>query len=130
MGLVRALADEIRNGMEEVMPWLRKTVLKKLPLVIAALIEARTPNTAVLAAKLPLDLARDDMRQQWLRRLLSTGEMRSDHELDPFARESLEMASCGGQTVRLSRDQTDLADCDFDGQCAGRRASTPAGLVG
>ena len=92
------------------MPWLRKTVLKKLPLVVAALIEARTPNTAVLAAMLPLDLAREDMRQQWLRRLLSTGELRSDRELEPFARESLQMASSSGQTVLLSMDQTDLSN--------------------
>ncbi|HRF13135.1 MAG: hypothetical protein AW09_003797 [Candidatus Accumulibacter phosphatis] len=109
MGSVRTLADEIRKGMEGMMPWLRKTVLKKLPLVVAALIEARTPNTAVLAAMLPLDLAREDMRQQWLRRLLSTGELRSDRELEPFARESLQMASSSGQTVLLSMDQTDLS---------------------
>lgn len=59
---------------------------------------------------LPLDLAREDMRQQWLRRLLSTGELRSDRELAPFARESLQMASSGGQTVLLSMDQTDLSN--------------------
>lgn len=110
MGSVRTLADEIRKGMEGMMPWLRKTVLKKLPLVVAALIEARTPNTAVLAAMLPLDLAREDMRQQWLRRLLSTGELRSDRELEPFARESLQMASRSGQTILLSMDQTDLSN--------------------
>ena len=38
MGSVRTLADEIRKGMEGMMPWLRKTVLKKLPRVVAALI--------------------------------------------------------------------------------------------
>ena len=81
MGSVRVLAEEIRKGIEVAMPWLRKTVLTKLPLVVAAMIEARTPNTSVLAAKLPLDLERDDMRQQWLRRLLSTDELRSDREL-------------------------------------------------
>ncbi len=110
MGSVRVLAEEIRKGIEVAMPWLRKTVLTKLPLVVAAMIEARTPNTSVLAAKLPLDLERDDMRQQWLRRLLSTDELRSDRELEPFAREALQMASSGGQTVVLAMDQTDVSD--------------------
>lgn len=110
MGSVQILANEIRRGMEGMMPWLRKTVLKKLPLAVAAMIEARTPNTALLAAKLPLEGERDDMRQQWLRRLLSTGQLRSDRELGPFARDALRMAGSGGQTVVLAMDQTDLSD--------------------
>lgn len=104
MGSVQVLANEIRKGMEVVMPWLRKTVLKKLPLAVAAMIEVRTPNTAVLAAKLPLEVERDDMRQQWLRRLLSTEQLRSERELEPFAREALRMASSGEQTVVIAID--------------------------
>ncbi|MCM8579331.1 hypothetical protein [Accumulibacter sp.] len=92
------------------MPGLRKTVLKKLPLAVAAMIEARTPNTAILATKLPLEVEREDMRQQWLRRLLSTGQLRSDRELEPFARDALRMASSGGQTVVIAMDQTALSD--------------------
>ncbi len=110
MGSVQVLANEIRKGMEVVMPWLRKTVLKKLPLAVAAMIEVRTPNTAVLASKLPLEVERDDMRQQWLRRLLSTEQLRSERELEPFARDALRMASSGGQTVVIAMDQTDLSD--------------------
>lgn len=110
MGSVRVLAEEIRKGIEVAMPWLRKTVLTKLPLVVAAMIEARTPNTSVLAAKRPWALERDDMRQQWLRRLLSTDELRSDREREPFARKALQMASHGGQAVVLAMDQTDVAD--------------------
>ncbi|WP_212761115.1 transposase [Candidatus Accumulibacter phosphatis] len=92
------------------MPWLRKTVLKKLLLAVAAMIEARTPHTAILATKLPLEVEREDMRPQWLRRLLSTGQLRSDRELEPFARDALRMASSGGQTVVIAMDQTDLSD--------------------
>ena len=110
MGKTDKLADEIRVGLEAALPGMRKTILKKLPLAVAAMIEARTPNTMELSTLLPLDTERADMREQWLRRLLSNRLIRSADVLEPFAREALEQAAAGGQTILLSMDQTDLGD--------------------
>ncbi|HQO28785.1 MAG TPA: hypothetical protein PKY22_04590 [Accumulibacter sp.] len=39
------LAGEIRFGLEESHPGMRKTILKKLPLAVSAMIQARMLNT-------------------------------------------------------------------------------------
>jgi hypothetical protein len=108
MGNVNRLAEEVRRGLEAELPWLSKAVLRKLPLAVAAMVEARTPNTRVLAANLPLETEREDRREQWLRRLLSSPALASDAVLAPFARETLSWASEHEQTVILAMDQTEL----------------------
>lgn len=70
MGTVRRLAEEVARGLNTALPKLRKTVITKLALAVGAVLEAQTPNTAELANLLPLDTERQDMREQWLRRLL------------------------------------------------------------
>ena len=47
--------------------------------------EARTPNTLELSTLLPLDTERSDMREQWLRRLLTNRLVNSGEILAPFA---------------------------------------------
>ena len=110
MGTVRRLAAEVARGLSEAHPKLRKTVVSKLALAVGAMIEARTPNTAELANLLPLDTERQDMREQWLRRLLKNPLLSSSVLLKPWASEGLADASRQGQTVVLSLDQTDLGD--------------------
>jgi hypothetical protein len=110
MGTVRRLAAEVARGLSEAHPKLRKTVVSKLALAVGAMIEARTPNTAELANLLPLDTERQDMREQWLRRLLKNPLLSSSVLLKPWASEGLADASRHGQTVVLSLDQTDLGD--------------------
>jgi hypothetical protein len=110
MGKTDKLADEVRFGLEEALPGMRKTILKKLPLAVAAMIQARTPNTMELSTLLALDTERADMREQWLRRLLTNRLIRSAGGLEPFARRALEQAAAGGQAILLSMDQTDLGD--------------------
>lgn len=61
MGKTDKLADEIPVGLEEALPGMRKTILKKLPLAVAAMIQAHTPNTMELSTWLPLDTERSDM---------------------------------------------------------------------
>ncbi len=70
MGTVRRMVTEIERGLREAHPTLRKTVVTKVALAVGAILEARTPNTVDLANLLPLDTGRQDMREQWLRRLL------------------------------------------------------------
>jgi hypothetical protein len=70
MSTIRRLATEIEAGLRAAHPTRRKTVITKLALAVGAVLEAQTPNTVDLANLLPLDTERQDMREQWLRRLL------------------------------------------------------------
>jgi len=76
-------------------------------LAVGAMIEGQTPNTAELANLLPLDTDRQDMREQWLRRLLKNPLLSSMEVLEPWARQALAAAGQNGQTIILSMDQTD-----------------------
>jgi hypothetical protein len=71
MGTVRQLATTIEEGLRTALPTLRKTVVTKLALAVGALLEAQAPNAVDLANVLPPETERQDLREQWLRRLLS-----------------------------------------------------------
>jgi hypothetical protein len=104
------LAEEVERGLGQAHPRLRKTVPRKLALAVGAMIEGRTPNTVELANLLPLPTERQDMREQWLRRLLKNPLLVSPAVMEPLAREELAQAARHGQTVLLSLDRTDLGD--------------------
>ncbi len=110
MGTVKRLAEEVKRGLDETHPELRKAVVSKLALAVGAMIEGRTPNTVELANLLPLETPRQDMREQWLRRLLKNPLLSPEEVMEPLARRELEEASAHGQTVLLSLDQSDLGD--------------------
>jgi hypothetical protein len=110
MGTVKPLADAVERGLTAALPGLRKTVVRKLSLAVGAMIEGQTPNTVELANLLPLETERQDMREQWLRRLLKNPLLQVPAVMAPFAREALARAARNGQTVLLSLDQTDLGD--------------------
>jgi hypothetical protein len=110
MGTVKRLAEEVARGLGETHPGLRQTVIKKLALAVGAMLAGQTPNTVELANLLPLETERQDMREQWLRRLLKNPLLRSEVVIEPWARQALERAARYGQTVLLSLDQTDLGN--------------------
>lgn len=110
MGTVKPLADAVERGLTAALPGLRKTVVSKLSLAVGAMLEGQTPNTVELANLLPLETERQDMREQWLRRLLKNPLLQAPAVMAPFAREALAKAARNGQTVLLSLDQTDLGD--------------------
>lgn len=110
MGTIQQLATEIEQGLRAALPTLRKTVVTKVALAVGAILEARTPNTVELANLLPLDTERQDLREQWWRRLLKNPLLSSADLLEPWARQALTVAGQHGQTVVLSMDQTDLGD--------------------
>ncbi len=110
MGTVRKLADEVERGLGQAHPRLRQTVVRKLALAVGAMIEGQTPNTVELANLLPLKTERQDMREQWLRRLLKNPLLLATAVMEPFARKKLAKAASNGQTVMLSMAQTDLGD--------------------
>src|SRR5512134_1527928 len=110
MGTVQQLAEKVKEGLQAVHPKLRKTVLNKLALAVGAMLEAQTPNTSELANVLPVPTEQQEVRAQWLRRLLKNPLLQSPVILEPFARTVLREAACNGQTILLSLDQTDLGD--------------------
>lgn len=110
MGTVKRLAEEVEQGLREIGLNLRKTVVSKLSLAVGAMIEGQTPNTVELANLLPLETERQDMREQWLRRLLKNPLLDSEAVMEPVARRELQEAASHGQTVLLSIDQTDLGN--------------------
>jgi len=110
VGTVRRLAMEVGLGLKAALPKLRKTVVSKVALAVGAMIEGQTPNTTELANLLPLDTDRQDMREQWLRRLLKNPLLSSVEMLEPWARQALAAAGQNGQTIILSMDQTDVGD--------------------
>jgi hypothetical protein len=90
MGTVAHLAQTIREGLKETHPGLGKTLLRKLPLAVAAMMEAQTANTRAVANLLPLESARLDRREPWLR--LSNDRLESGRLLAPWARPSIPQA--------------------------------------
>ena len=71
MSTVKKLAEEISLGIKDWLPTLNKPMVRKLSLLVGAMIEGQTPNTAELASLLPLETERQAMREQWIRRLLT-----------------------------------------------------------
>jgi hypothetical protein len=110
MGTVKRLAEEVERGLRGTHPELRKTVVSKLALAVGAMIEGQTPNTVELANLLPLETERQDMREQWLRRLLKNPLLHGEVVMEPLARQELQEAARNGQIVLLSMDQTDIGD--------------------
>ena len=110
MGTVKRLAKEVAGGLHEIHPELRKTVVSKLALAVGAMIEGRTSNTVELANLLALETERQDMREQWLRRLLKNPLLQAEEVMEPLARQELQEAARHGQVVQLSLDQTELGD--------------------
>nr|VFJ43241.1 MAG: hypothetical protein BECKFM1743A_GA0114220_100065 [Candidatus Kentron sp. FM]VFJ43907.1 MAG: hypothetical protein BECKFM1743C_GA0114222_1000516 [Candidatus Kentron sp. FM]VFK08460.1 MAG: hypothetical protein BECKFM1743B_GA0114221_100706 [Candidatus Kentron sp. FM] len=110
MGSIKKLANEIQLGISQTFPALREVLKRNLPLAIAAMLEARTANLAVLANYLPLELTRGDLREQWSSRLLSNKFLDSGYMMRPFAMRALQEASKFSRVIQLSMDQTDIGN--------------------
>ena len=110
MSTVKRIAEEVTQGLNQVLPHLTKPVVGKLSLAIGAMIEGQTPNTVELSNLLPLNTERQDMREQWLRRLLKSPALCCEMVIAPFAQEALRHAGQQDQVILLSMDQTDLGD--------------------
>jgi hypothetical protein len=110
MSTIQTLSEEIERGLSELCPSLSKPLRRKLPLAIAAMLEVQSPNTVELSNALPLNLDRQDMREQWLRRLLASPALNCEVVMEPLARDVLRQATAHGETLLLSLDQTDLGN--------------------
>jgi hypothetical protein len=96
------IADQI-TGFH---PELRKTLLRNVSELVAALTLARSVQLAAIGSKLPVDTSAE-AREQWVRRQLCNDTEDTLQLFRPIA-ESL-LAGFAGRTVRLILDPTDLA---------------------
>jgi hypothetical protein len=108
-GLTR-IADSISADLKKRLPKQRKTQRGKLALLVATMLDVRSANLMDLAAGLPLEADRTDMRDQWITRLLGNPLVISDEIMEPFAREVLEQAAAGDQPLILILDQSKFSD--------------------
>jgi hypothetical protein len=103
----------VRNSGAELkrrLPKQRKTQRTKLALLVATMLDVRSANLMDLAAGLPREADRTDMRYQWISRLLGNPLGVSDAIMEPFSREVLERAGAGGQPIVLILDQSKMSD--------------------
>ena len=110
MSTINHLSKEVERSLTESCPWLYKNPLGKLSLCVAAILEVRSCNTMEIAAALPLDLERPDMRYQWLGRFLSASTVDNDEVMKPFAKQAIELSSKNGEAIILCMDQTSVND--------------------
>src|SRR3954469_17795704 len=101
------------NGIEEIAESLGSELKRRLPKqrkTQRTMLDVRSANLMDLAAGLPLEADRTDMRYQWITRLLGNPLVLSDEIMEPFAREVLEQAAGENQPVVLIMDQSKLSD--------------------
>jgi Transposase DDE domain len=107
---IEQIADSISAELKQRLPHQRKTQRGKLALLVATMLDVRSANLMDLAAGLPLEADRTDMRYQWITRLLGNPLVLSDEIMEPFAREVLEQAVGETKPVVLIMDQSKLSD--------------------
>ena len=108
MNGIKEIAESISSELQRRLPKQRKTQRAKLALLISTMFDVRSAKLMDLAAGLPLDADRTDMRYQWIVRLLGNPLVVSDAVMEPFAREVLERAAAGGEP--LSLDQSKMSE--------------------
>ena len=110
MNGIKEIAESLSSELKHRLPKQRKTQRTKLALLVATMLDVRSANLMDLAAGLPRDADRTDMRYQWIVRLLGNPLVISDEVMEPFAREVLERAAAGGEPLSLILDQSKMSD--------------------
>src|SRR3954465_7117508 len=110
MNGITEIADSLSTELKRRLPNQRKTQRTKLALLVATMLDVRSANLMELAAGLPREWDRTDMRYQWISRLLGNPLVISDAIMEPFSREVLERATADGQPLVLILDQSKVSD--------------------
>src|SRR3954464_2603558 len=110
MNGIKKIAESVGSELKHRLPKQRKTQRTKLALLVSTMLEVRSANLMDLAAGLPRDADRTDMRYQWIIRLLGNPLVISDAVMEPFAREVLERAAADGEPLSLILDQSKMSD--------------------
>ena len=109
-GGIEAIAASISADLVRRLPRQNKKQREGLALLTATMLDVRSANLMDLSAWLPRAAERQDMRYQWISRLLGNERIDSDWVMAPFAREVLQRTSAHGQRLVLIIDQTKAND--------------------
>jgi len=107
---IRGLAEGIAEEFGRLLPKQRKTQRTNLSLLVATMLDVRSANLMDLAAGLPRDADRIDMRYQWISRVLMNPLIDPAAVMAPFAREVLCRLAGEDQPLVLILDQSKLSD--------------------
>src|ERR687898_276077 len=107
---IKEIAGSFGEELKRRLPKQRKTQRTKLALLVATMLDVRSANLMDLAAGLPREADRTDMRYQWITRLLGNPLVISDAIMEPFSREVLEQAAENGAPLTLILDQSKMSD--------------------
>ena len=107
---IRTVADGLVDEFKRLLPWQRKTQRGNLALLVATMLEVRSANLMDLAAALPREADRTDMRYQWIARVLGNALIDPDAVMAPFAAEVLAPAAADRRGIVLILDQSKVSD--------------------
>ena len=107
---IRVVADGLVDEFKRLLPWQRKTQRGNLALLVATMLEVRSANLMDLAAALPREADRTDMRYQWIARVLGNDLIDPDAVMAPFAAEVLGRAAADRRGIVLILDQSKVSD--------------------
>ena len=110
VGGIRTVADGLVDEFKRLLPWQRKTQRGNLALLVATMLEVRSANLMDLAAALPREADRTDMRYQWIARVLGNALIDPDAVMAPFAAEVLARAAADRRGIVLILDQSKVSD--------------------
>ena len=110
MGGIEKVAASIGADLLRRLPSQNKKQREGLALLIATALQVRCVNLNELAAALPREAGRLDMRYQWISRVLGNELIVVDDVMAPFAREVLARSAAEGRVVVLMIDQSKVND--------------------
>jgi hypothetical protein len=109
-GGIERFAAAIGADLRGRLPRQHKKQREGLALLVATLLEARGANLMDLAAALPREAERLDMRYQWISRLLGNDLIVVAAVMAPYARAVLARLAAGGRRIVLLLDQTQATE--------------------
>jgi Transposase DDE domain len=107
---ITAMYLKILEDLECRLPKMNKATRRSLALLTATMLEVRSPNTSALAARVPRKTERQDMREQWIHRILRRKNMDPVMIMQPFASDILKKLSDLMDVLILTMDQTKISD--------------------
>src|SRR3954447_15492116 len=109
MNGITEIAASLSAELKQRLPKQRRTQRVKLALLVATMLDVRSANLMDLAAGLPREADRTDMRYQWTPGLPATPLVISDEIMDPFSREVRERAAASDEPLTLILDQSKVS---------------------
>lgn len=109
---IKHLSEQINRELETQVPDLRMVARRNLADLVGTMLVERTANTMDLAAALPRDTERIDMRYQFIWRTLSNRFINEGAIMQQIAKPILEKLAKNQKTVVLLMDQTTAGNGD------------------